>query len=85
MSNEPGKSETWHVSAGLTEGAADDVNQECHSYTGSGVTAHDKRIIRHPRVVMIAWRHYYITNPGVATAGVQLLTERMSTFLWHNP
>ncbi len=69
-------SETLHVSARLADGVmADEVNKKCHSYTGAGVTPHGKRIIRHARVVMIAWGHYYVVNPGVVTAGVQLLTD----------
>lgn len=69
-------SETLHVSARLVDGAmVGDVNEECHSYTGGGVTPHGKRIIRHPRIVVIAWGHYYVVNPGVVAAGVQLLTN----------
>jgi hypothetical protein len=69
-------SEKLHIAASLREGVpVGGVNNACHSYTGSGVTPHDKRIIRHARVVVIAWGHYYVTNPKVVTAGVQLLTD----------
>jgi hypothetical protein len=69
-------SEILHVSARLAEGTVfGGVNNTCHSYTGDGVTPHGERIIRHPRVVVIAWGHYYVMNPNVVTAGVQLLTD----------
>ena len=69
-------SEILHISARLAEGAVvSKVNDTCHSYTGGGVTPHGKRIIRHPRVVVIAWGHYYVVNPDVVTAGVRLLTD----------
>src|SRR5215470_17803981 len=68
-------SEQLHVSARLTEDVPVGVNDACHSYTGTGVTAHGKRIIRHARIVVVAWGHYYVANPTVVTAGVQLLTD----------
>jgi hypothetical protein len=72
-------SDTHRVSARLVDGkVVSDVNQTCHSYTGGGVTRHGKRIIRHPNIVVIAWGHFYVVNPNVVAAGVQLLTDLVS-------
>jgi hypothetical protein len=69
-------SDAHRISAQLVDGkVVSDVNKACHSYTGGGVTRHGKRIIRHPNIVVIAWGHFYVVNPNVVAAGVQLLTD----------
>jgi hypothetical protein len=50
------------------------VNDKCHNYTG-GVKAHQKHIMRNPRVVVILWGHYYRTNPNAGAFAVKLISD----------
>jgi hypothetical protein len=51
-----------------------DTNSKCHGYTG-GVAITGGRRIRVPRVVLVLWDHYFITNPKAVTNATQLVTD----------
>ena len=53
------------------------VNCPCHSLSAR-VPANNKHVIRHPRVVLIFWDHYYAINSDVIATTVQMLDDIIS-------
>ncbi len=50
------------------------VNNCCHGLT-TGVTSTGRRVMHHPRVVLIFWGNYYRTNPDAVSIGTQFITD----------
>jgi hypothetical protein len=55
----------------------DGTNTNCHTYTG-GVTLGGGRRLRVPRIVLVLWDHFFITNPKAVTFANQLIMDLIS-------
>jgi hypothetical protein len=58
----------------LEGGPGGATNSICHCYTG-GVSVGGGRRIRVPRIVLVLWDHFFITNPAAVTNAQQLITD----------